>query len=92
MPANAILIELLLEDGCDQKKGEVTTGWKPINFMICGDSVPRLVSEAIDWWLSCNTMEHDRVYEVIFQYTTVHCDGVLVEESFRPLRMHREGL
>lgn len=72
---NKIIVDIFLEDGCSQEKGEVSSSWQPINFRIYSDLFPELIQHAIDEWLSENSIVSGFIYELIFAHVVEHDGG-----------------
>jgi len=86
MIRNKIRVEFFLEDGCSQEEGEVGTSWQPINFSIYSSLFIDLITEAIDEWLSENTVNVHVTHEVIFAHVIEHDGGgAVVGEFFDPI-------
>lgn len=88
MAKNKVLVSLWLEDGCSQDEGEVTRSWHPINFSLYSGLFQDMVYEAVDNWLSDNTMRVEIEYELIFQHIREHdVGGALTDEYFEILHV-----
>ena len=86
MAKNKVLVNLWLEDGCSQEEGEVGRSWSPINFSIYSDLFPDMIYEAIEEWLSNNTMRTEIEYELILEHIQDHDGGgALTNEYFTVL-------
>ncbi|MCP5004958.1 MAG: hypothetical protein GY941_13640 [Planctomycetes bacterium] len=86
MIRNKIIVNFFIEDGCSQDEGEASSHWQPINFSIYSDLFPELIQEAIDEWLSDNTIAEHTAYEVIFAHVIDHDGGgAVLGEHFEPI-------
>lgn len=92
MIRNKIKVEFYLDNGCSQENGEVSTCWQPINFSIYNSLFPDLINEAIDQWLSDNTVSQHVTYEVIFAHV-IERDGAgaVVGEYFEPIYVEAQA-
>lgn len=90
---NKVLVRLHLEDGCSQSRGEVNSAWRPINFDIYSGLFAGMIEEAIEEWLSVNTMMANVQYEIIFSHFVERdAAGAVHSEYFLPLQIERESL
>ena len=93
MIRNKIKVEFLLEDGCSQGEGEVNSRWEPINFSIYSELFIGLITDAIDEWLSVNTVRKNVVYEVIFAHTIDQdAGGAILGEYFEPVHTETQSM
>lgn len=90
---NKIKVDFFLEDGCSQEDEEVSTHWQPINFSIYSSLFPELIEDAMNEWLSENTMKKHYIYEVIFAHVVERDGGgALLGEHFEPIYQESQSL
>jgi hypothetical protein len=93
MIRNKIKVDFFVEYGCLQSDGEANANWQPINFSIYSELFPQLINEAIDQWLSDNTIGNNVLCEVIFAHVIERDGGgAVVGEYFEPIHTETQSM